>query len=109
MSLFNTLLNIKIGSFSKKGVIPTNNSYKKQPNDHQSAPFPWPLFKITSGAIYSGVPQTVNVLPSHILANPKSINLKKPLWSNKRFSGRKSLYIIFFECNNSNIRTTWPE
>ena len=33
------------------------------------------LFKIISGAKYSGVPQRVYVLPSTILANPKSVSL----------------------------------
>ena len=100
---------LHIGSFSKNGVIPTNNSYKKHPKDHQSAPLSWPLFNIISGAIYSGVPHTVYVLPSHNFEKPKSTKRKNPLWSIKRFSGRKSLYIIFFECNNSNINTTCPE
>lgn len=35
-----------------------------------------PLFNIISGAIYSGVPHSVYVLFSTILANPKSVSLR---------------------------------
>lgn len=46
-------------------------------------------FKI-SGAIYSGVPQNVYVLPSIILDNPISVSFKYPKQSINIFSGFKS-------------------
>ena len=48
------------------GVCPTSNSYIKIPNAYQSTPNEWPLVvRIISGARYSGVPQSVNVLESN--------------------------------------------
>jgi len=36
------------------------------------------LFKIISGARYSGVPHNVNVFPSNFLAKPKSVSFRYP-------------------------------
>ena len=42
--------------------IPLINSYINIPNAHQSTELLYPTFFKISGAIYSGVPQIVNVL-----------------------------------------------
>lgn len=54
--------------------LPVRSSNMRIPKDQQSAPKSWPLFMMTSGATYSGVPQNVQVFfPRPIfLANPKS-------------------------------------
>ena len=39
---------------------------------HQSTPLPCPLDRMSSGARYSGVPQSVHVRSTIFLANPKS-------------------------------------
>jgi hypothetical protein len=66
-----------------------------------------PLFKIISGAKYSGVPQRVYVFsfPSTILEKPKSISFMYPFPFIKMFSGFKSLYMIFLECKYSKTVT----
>lgn len=61
-----------------KGGYPTNISYMRIPNDHQSTLFVYPFIEMTSGAKYSGVPQIVKVLPLTTFAKPKSINLMWP-------------------------------
>lgn len=54
--------------------LPVKSSNMRIPRDQQSAEMSWPLFRIISGATYSGVPQKVHVfLPKPIfLAKPKS-------------------------------------
>ena len=54
--------------------LPVSSSKMRIPRDQQSAPESWPLFMMTSGATYSGVPQNVHVFfPRPILlAKPKS-------------------------------------
>lgn len=54
--------------------LPVRSSYMRIPKDQQSAPKSWPLFIMTSGATYSGVPQNVQVFfPRPIFfAKPKS-------------------------------------
>ncbi len=62
-------------SWNTNVYLPINSSKMRMPKDQQSAPKSWPLFMMTSGATYSGVPQNVQVfLPSPIfLAKPKSV------------------------------------
>jgi len=43
-------------------TYPDNISNIRIPKAHQSTALPWPLLCITSGARYSGVPQSVHVL-----------------------------------------------
>jgi len=50
------------GSSSIYGGPPVVISKSKTPNDHKSADLLCPLFKIISGAIYSGVPIKVDAL-----------------------------------------------
>lgn len=54
--------------------LPLSSSNISIPNDQQSAELSWPLFRMISGATYSGVPQNVHVfLPRPtFLAKPKS-------------------------------------
>ena len=87
--------------------MPTNISYIIIPKVHQSTPLPWPTLVKTSGAKYSGVPQSVNVLLSTTFANPKSVNFKYPSGQINKFSGFKSLYTTFFECKYSNAKVIW--
>jgi hypothetical protein len=62
---------------------------------------------MTYGTIYSGVPQIVKFLPSFIIfAKSKSVNLKNPSFSINKFSGFKSLKIIFFPCKYSKQSAT---
>lgn len=65
--------------------LPIRSSKIRMPMDQQSAPKSWPLFMMTSGATYSGVPQNVQVfLPSPIfLAKPKSVWKKQNSVDNK--------------------------
>lgn len=46
------------GVSPKKGTHPSRNSYKMIPMAHQSTGLPYPWRKMTSGAMYSGVPHT---------------------------------------------------
>jgi len=49
------------------------------PKDHISAEYEYPLFIITSGAVYHAVPYLEKVLLVYnFLEQPKSINLKSP-------------------------------
>ena len=58
----------------------------------QSTGFPWPLFKIISGAKYSWVPHNVySFMLSKYFAKPKSVNFKYPFLLIRIFSGFKSL------------------
>lgn len=54
--------------------LPVRSSYIRIPSDQQSAEMSWPLFRMISGATYSGVPQKVHVFfPNPIFfAKPKS-------------------------------------
>lgn len=54
--------------------LPLSSSKTSIPKDQQSAELSWPLFRMISGATYSGVPQNVHVfLPRPtFLAKPKS-------------------------------------
>jgi hypothetical protein len=56
-------LYISMGFWFQKGGYPVRNSYIKIPNAHQSTAVVWPLDWMTSGARYSGVPQSVYLLP----------------------------------------------
>ena len=51
-------------------------SYSSIPNCHQSHLSSYPIPSITSGDMYSGVPQAVKVFspPNNILASPRSTN-----------------------------------
>jgi hypothetical protein len=53
-------------------------------------------FKVTSGAIYGGVPQKVLSFMLESILKPKSIILILFLSSTKIFSNFKSLWHIFF-------------
>ena len=69
--------------------LPLSSSKTSIPRDQQSAELSWPLFRMISGATYSGVPQNVHVFfprPT-FLAKPKSTwkKGKHTLWiSSKR-------------------------
>lgn len=54
--------------------LPLSSSNTRIPRDQQSAELSWPLFRMISGATYSGVPQKVQVFWPHLIffANPKS-------------------------------------
>ena len=54
--------------------VPVRSSYMSMPKDQKSTALSCPLFRIISGATYSGVPQKVHVLHpvSTCLENPKS-------------------------------------
>lgn len=54
--------------------LPLRSSKMRMPRDQQSADASWPLFKMISGATYSGVPQKVQVFFPNptFLAKPKS-------------------------------------
>lgn len=62
--------------------LPVRSSNMRTPRDQQSAPKSWPLFIMTSGATYSGVPQKVQVFfPRPIfLAKPKSAWKKRTVF-----------------------------
>ena len=57
--------------------VPLSSSKIRIPIDHRSTDMSWPLFRIISGATYSGVPQNVHVLESPIFfAKPKSVLIR---------------------------------
>ena len=60
---------------------------------------------IISGARYSGVPQSVNVLSLIYFAKPKSVIFMWPSAATKRFSGFRSRYAIFYLCRYSSAST----
>lgn len=65
---------LNLGGHNLLTYLPVRSSNMRIPKDQQSAPKSWPLFMMTSGATYSGVPQNVQVFfPRPIfLAKPKS-------------------------------------
>lgn len=76
----------------KKGGFPVINSYKKQPNVHQSTEFVYGCSIIISGAIYSGVPHIEYILSVHGSSNfdnPKSVIFGYPSLQISTFSGFK--------------------
>lgn len=54
--------------------LPVRSSKIRIPRDQKSTLRPWPLFRMISGATYSGVPQNVHVFWPHLIffAKPKS-------------------------------------
>lgn len=66
--------------FCRRLYLPLSSSNTSIPRDQQSAELSWPLFRMISGATYSGVPQNVQVfLPKPtFLAKPKSTWVEKP-------------------------------
>ena len=102
---FNLLRFILLGDFSSanisfienslKGVTPVYISKRSTPKDHQSIFLLCPLFIVTSGATYSGVPHIVKVFSfpafPEVLLKPKSVSLMWPSESTRIFSGLRSL------------------
>ena len=88
----------------KKLYQRTTTTYITTPTDHQSALLLCPRLMITSGAMYSIVPQKVFVVSSSktdSLHRPKSVILIFPVLSSRMFSGFRSLYtipkVVFYE------------
>lgn len=76
------------------GGLPNNNSYTNTPNPHQSHAYVLPFPKISSGGIYSYVPQKVVATfypPYSYLLSPKSVKNTYPSSSNNTFSNFRSL------------------
>ena len=81
----------------KYRTIKETTTYITTPTDHQSALLLWPRLMITSGAMYSIVPQNVFVVSSSktdSLHRPKSVILMLPVLSSRIFSGLRSLYTM---------------
>lgn len=74
--------------------LPVRSSNMRTPRDQQSAPKSWPLFIMTSGATYSGVPQKVQVFfPRPIfLAKPKSAWKKRNVFQGKNNNNKAHNY-----------------
>ncbi len=66
------------------------------PSVHQSTTFPCPFFNKTSGAKYSGVPQTekASFPTTPLLERPKSVILIYPSSSINTFSGLRLWLLI---------------
>ena len=80
--------------------MPKVNSYNSMPKHQKSTISLYPLYSITSGATYSGVPTNEFVFfPfSNILLIEKSDRAQLPISSNTTFSGFKSLCMIPYSC-----------
>lgn len=64
--------------------LPVRSSKIRIPRDQKSTLRPWPLFRMISGATYSGVPQNVHVFWPHLIffAKPKSTLQRNLIWMN---------------------------
>ena len=74
-------------------LVPTvefPKSFCKSKFPYMSTMLPYPFPSITSGAIYAGVPQSVQVCSVIRLEKPKSTSLMCPSRSIRMFSGFKS-------------------
>lgn len=61
--------------------LPLSSSNTSIPRDQQSAELSWPLFRMISGATYSGVPQNVHVF----LPRPTFLAKPKSTWAKETF------------------------
>ena len=92
---------------TEKGVLPSSSSKNRTPKPQTSAFSSWPFFITISGAMYSGVPQTVS-LPtlSRWFAEPKSASFTvSPTKST--FSGLMSRCTIPRSCRYASARSSW--
>lgn len=85
-----------MGSLDVKGGYPADISNSSTPYDHQSTALPYPLLSMISGAMYSGVPHSVQVRPLTIWTKKNYYSFQQMMQLQKRLSLREIIkYTVY--------------